>query len=144
MPNEPDRRRAPPSVADRAGRYALDYAAVVAGGAVGSLGREIATGGLPDLDPLTSTFVVNVVACLVIGWLFAARHRLHERHLLFGAVGFCGGLSTFSAFAADVHGTLAGGDPVAGLLASILEIAAGLLAAIVGAGLGRRVHGSAA
>ena len=49
------------------------------------------------------TLVVNAVASLIAGALLAliTAGNLDERIKLLGSVGFCGGLSTFSAFSAE-------------------------------------------
>jgi len=113
-------------------------AAVFAGGAAGSLLRDALTASafLPDL--LTSTFTVNVLACLSIGLLAGWRDRLqvHAWHL--GAIGFCGGLSTFSSFVADVHARIVAGDAAGMLFAPAIEIAIGILVAVVGEAITRR------
>ena len=90
---------------------------------------------------MTATFVVNVVACLVLGWLHAARHRVHVHVGHFAAVGFCGGLSTFSTFVAELDGLVASGDRLGAALAPALEIGAGLAAVLLGERLGRAPHG---
>ena len=118
----------------------MTYLAVFAGGALGSLVRALAVAHLPLAGPVTSTLLVNAVACLALGWLHAARHRVpaHVTHL--GAVGFCGGLSTFSSFVADLAGLAAGaGLPVAAFAAA-LEIGVGLVAAATGLLVGRALR----
>lgn len=50
------------------------------------------------------TFVVNIVGCFIIGALYGLAEKenfLTSELRLFLAVGFCGGFTTFSAFAAD-------------------------------------------
>ncbi|MCE8525660.1 CrcB family protein [Ruegeria pomeroyi] len=113
------------------------YLAVFAGGAIGSVLREVLGTQLPGLPFLTATFGINTAACFVLGWLFAIRHRLHPHLLHLGAVGFCGGLSTFSSFILELDRlTISGGWSI-GLVAMTVEIAAGLAAAILGEALGR-------
>ncbi|MXG90146.1 CrcB family protein [Nocardioides flavescens] len=47
------------------------------------------------------TFVVNVVGSLLLGLLFGLAVGEHTMALL--GVGFCGGLTTFSAFSVQTH-----------------------------------------
>lgn len=124
----------------------LMFLAVFAGGTLGSLLRDL----VPSLPfgaawsnatfAVSSTFTVNILACFAIGWLFAIRHRVHPRVLHFGAVGFCGGLSTFSAFAADIAIFAEAGQWSSAIVAPTIEIAAGLLAAWLGEAIGSRTQ----
>ncbi|WP_171169917.1 CrcB family protein [Ruegeria sp. HKCCA0370] len=115
------------------------FLAVFAGGALGSLLREVFALEIPGLSFLTSTFGINVAACFVLGWLYSIRHKVHAHVLHLGAVGFCGGLSTFSSFVADLE-RIAESDLWAVPLAVGLEIAFGIGAALVGEKLGNRFH----
>ena len=115
------------------------YLAVFVGGAAGSLLREAFSVPIPGFAVLTSTFGINVVACFILGWLYAIRHRVHAHVLHFGAVGFCGGLSTFSSFVAELERIAASAGWIVAV-ALFAEIAVGLGAAIVGEAIGRRNH----
>lgn len=119
-------------------RTTVALLAVFTGGAAGSLLREALPPLIPSTDLLTSTFAINVLACLIVGWLFAVRHRVHAHVMHLGAVGFCGGLSTFSSFVADIDQKLADGSYGFAVTAPTLEIVTGLLAALAGEMLGRR------
>lgn len=119
------------------------YLAVFVGGAAGSLLREVLPPVVPVIEPMTSTFAINIVACLAIGWLYAVRHKVHAHVMHLGAVGFCGGLSTFSAFAADLLETFTTSGLTLTFAAAGLEIVAGIAAAVLGESLGRRFHGPA-
>ena len=79
-----------------------------AGGFVGTCGRfligkwasDIFQGSFPF-----GTFLVNVIGCFIIGLIFGLLERGHvltagENALLI--TGFCGGFTTFSAFANDM------------------------------------------
>ena len=127
-----------PPPASQFAHRALMYAAVFIGGAAGSLLRELFALEIPGVPLLTATFGINVVACFILGWLYAIRHRIHAHVLHLGAVGFCGGLSTFSSFVAELERIAETGNaPV--LVAVACEIAFGLGAAILGEALGRRL-----
>lgn len=113
------------------------YAAVFIGGAAGSILRELFALEIPGAPLLTATFGINVAACFVLGWLYAIRTRVHAHVLHLGAVGFCGGLSTFSSFVAELE-RFAETTGWMVLLPLAAEIAAGLGAAILGEAIVRR------
>nr|WP_170416204.1 CrcB family protein [Ruegeria atlantica] len=115
------------------------FGAVFIGGAAGSLMRELFSVNIPGIGFLTQTFGINIVACFVLGWLYSVRSRVHAHMLHLGAVGFCGGLSTFSSFVAELE-RLALSNIWIATSAAALEIAAGLAAAILGEAIGRRFH----
>lgn len=80
---------------------------VAAGGAVGSVFRYITNLWVArhfiHIFPL-ATFLVNVIGCLLIGLLAGLfeRHQLATRELQYLLItGFCGGFTTFSAFALE-------------------------------------------
>ena len=117
--------------------HALMYMAVFVGGAAGSLLRELFALEIPGAPFLTATFGINVVACFILGWLYAIRNRIHAHVLHLGAVGFCGGLSTFSSFVAELERLAETGNGLV-IMAITAEIVLGLGAAILGEALGRR------
>ena len=58
------------------------------------------------------TLAVNVVACLVLGYVVGIadhRHIISPSARLFWTVGFCGGFSTFSTFSAETLTLIQGG-----------------------------------
>jgi CrcB protein len=108
----------------------------MAGGAAGTLARA----GLAEALPVHpgvwpwATFLANVAGTLLLGWVVVARSSWRP---LVGT-GFCGALTTFSAFQVQVfelgddgHGLLA-----AGYLAG--SVACGLVAASAGSRLAVR------
>nr|WP_170763106.1 CrcB family protein [Ruegeria lacuscaerulensis] len=115
------------------------FLAVFVGGAAGSLLREGFAAQIPGAPILTATFGINVAACFILGWLYSIRHRVHAHILHLGGVGFCGGLSTFSSFAAELE-RMAENNLWSAVSAATLEIVFGLAAAIAGEAIGRRIH----
>lgn len=117
------------------------YIAVFTGGALGSFLRELLLAQELSVWPMSSSLVVNVIACVTIGWLYALRHTLHERVIHLWAVGFCGGLSTYSTFAADISAYLTRGELPTAVASASLEIFVGLLAVVIGERSGRFLLG---
>ncbi len=105
------------------------------GGLAGALLRW---GIIETSDTHTSWIVLalNIVGSLLIGWL-VGRGLTSPSAWALGALGFCGGLTTFSTFALDVASRLNGGQFVNG--AGLMLTTAGLavLAASVGYRIGR-------
>ena len=81
--------------------------AVFIGSGLGGLSRFLlgkSIDGLHDHHFPTGTFVVNVLACFILGFVIGlADHKqiLSPTARLFLAVGFCGGFSTFSTFSSE-------------------------------------------
>lgn len=82
----------------------MNWLIVFLGGGVGAVSRYglgIVFKGMSKGFPW-ATLVANIIACLLIGALFATQVRTMNKSLwLLLAVGFCGGLSTFSAFSLE-------------------------------------------
>ena len=122
-------------------------ALVFVGGIVGTLIRYGVEQGLPAAPGgwPWATFAVNCVGTLILGALVSGLTaigpdtgwRLRARLLL--GVGFCGSLTTYSAFALESDRLLAGGDVGVGLGYVVSTIAAGLLCAAIGYVAGRGV-----
>ncbi|MDQ2859614.1 MAG: fluoride efflux transporter CrcB [Pseudomonadota bacterium] len=117
---------------------------VALGGAAGSVARYLTGVAVPRLiglrAPWASTFIVNVVGGLamgfLIGWLAQRGGAGQERARLFLAIGVLGGFTTFSSFSLDAalmiqrrdYG-LAGAYVAGSVLLSIGALFAGLMAA---------------
>lgn len=90
-------------------------------------------GALPQM-PL-GTLAANVVAGYVIGLgiaFFAAMPQLSPAWRLFVITGFCGGLSTFSTFSAEIVALLQRGEYGWGATVAGTHLAGSLLATIAG------------
>jgi CrcB protein len=116
-------------------------AAIMAGGAIGTLGRAGLAKGLPlqGGEWPWATFIVNLAGAFILGWLLTrlAERSAPSRHWrFFAGTGLCGALTTFSTFqieifefARDGHIALAVGYPVASIAAGMALAVAGVLIA---------------
>ena len=76
------------------------------GGGVGSVLRYLVSKALNSYYPhfYLGTFLVNILGCLLIGIIFSLTlhaNFLSQHQVLLLATGFCGGFTTFSAFALE-------------------------------------------
>lgn len=89
------------------------------------------------------TLTVNVVGSFVLGFLMALFLRKTGSHpvewRLFLATGFCGGFTTFSAFAAENVNLLGQKFPATALLYIAISVTGGLLAVWAGFAMGRNI-----
>jgi CrcB protein len=124
-------------VAARLGPAQRRAAAVLAGGAVGTLARAAVAEALPP-EPghwPWATFAVNLAGAFILGWLLT---RLAERTApsrywrpLLGT-GFCGALTTFSTFQVETFELARGGDVALAIAYPAASIAAGMAVAVGG------------
>ena len=113
------------------------------GGSLGTIARFLIVlmfaRDAPTHFPL-GTFVVNVAGCLIMGVVFGLSQRfdwLSTEWRFFLATGFCGGFTTFSAFAYDNLVLLQYRDYTTFLANALLSFAACLTAAFIGFVLAR-------
>jgi CrcB protein len=122
----------------------LEVLAVFAGGGVGTLLRTVVGLLAPPVDAVpVATIGINVVGAFALGLLLAElAHRGHDVgrrrtvRLLLGT-GLLGGFTTFSALAVDTAALLGTRRPVEALAYGAGSVLAGVLAAALGARLGR-------
>lgn len=117
--------------------------AVAAGGAVGSVLRFLASNWVVTNWPrhyYLSTFAVNLIGCLAIGFLSALFLLRTDIPLVLRTgltVGVLGGLTTFSSFSLEVLGLLEKGQYVVAISYLLCSVAGGLGAAWLGMSLAR-------
>jgi CrcB protein len=119
--------------------------AIFAGGVVGALARA----GLAEALPAHAgqwpwgTFTVNVAGAFLLGWFVT---RLQERlpparyRRPFLATGFCGALTTFSAFQLELLRMLERGELALACGYAVASLAAGFVAVAAATSITRRVR----
>jgi len=113
------------------------------GGSLGSMARYISVktidGRLNALFPF-GTLVVNLAGSFLIGIIYAVISRKTgqtEHWGTFLGAGFCGGFTTFSAFAYENVSLIQQRMATTSLLYIAVSIALGLLAVVAGATIGK-------
>ncbi len=74
------------------------------------------------------TLVVNVVGCLVLGFLSGGRRTIG----LVAGVGFCGGLTTFSTFSLEIALLADDGRLGLGAAYAAISVVGGIVAVLLG------------
>lgn len=118
--------------------------AIAVGGALGAAARWAAIDVLGAVHRFPWPVLgINLAGSFLLGILLAEepghpRQRLALHDL--GAIGFCGGLTTFSTFAVEVVDLVDRGDGVLGAAYAVTSLGGAVLAAVAGAGLLRGVR----
>ena len=111
---------------------------VILGSALGGASRFIASEIIKQKTafkfPL-GTFMVNLIGCFIIGIVYGyiSRNAEDSNDLkLLLATGFCGGFTTFSAFAAENMELLKTGNQVTAISYIVLSVVLGIVATFLG------------
>ena len=110
---------------------------VFLGGGLGSGLRYLVTTSMSQYSKVLpfGTFAVNMLGCLLIGLILGYAQKenaLTSNQTLLLATGFCGGFTTFSAFAQENFQLLKTGDIMQFSIYTIGSIVVGLLAVFMG------------
>jgi CrcB protein len=111
------------------------------GGMAGSIARYLTATYFARIIPSQfpyGTFAVNIIGCLVIGIVFGLSERFGwftNDWRIFLATGFCGGYTTFSAFAIENVQLLQQSNYLTFALYSIASFIVGPLAVFIGLSL---------
>ena len=124
-------------------RHELNELTLVAAGAIpGALLRWQLEGLMLDKLPglkgqIEGDFIANMLGCLLIG-LLLSKPDSPKRLLLWGAIGFCGSLTTFSSWMLELVRALDRSAPLTALQVLLVSLVGGLLLLSLGRALGER------
>lgn len=118
----------------------LFYFWVFAGGMIGSILREVLAPLFPDQVQWLPIFIINTAAAFIIGFIFGIEQRLHHHLKTFYAVGFCGGLSTFSHFSYQTVKLLESGQAASAIANIVLSVIVTIIAVFSGLGLAEKLN----
>lgn len=123
----------------------IDALIVFIGGGVGSVARYGIARMVATYFPASfygaATLLANFAACFILGGLVGAEGRFSDtpRGRLFFAVGFCGGLSTFSTFIAENYQRFYARQFLEAAGYSFISLVGGALAFLAGLALAKRL-----
>ncbi len=119
----------------------MNILSVFIGGGLGCVTRYITSLTLKGHSFPFSTFIVNIVGCFILGFVFSyiLKNPTHPSLKLALTIGFCGGLTTFSTFSVEGFEMLKGGRYVLFFIYTLLSFLCGLISVAMGAFLAKNV-----
>ena len=116
---------------------------VFLGGGLGSALRYLVASAMNQYSKVLpfGTFTVNIIGCLLIGMILGYAQKentLTSNQILLLATGFCGGFTTFSAFANENLELIKNGEIFNFSIYTISSILIGVLAVFIGFYLANR------
>ena len=93
---------------------------------------------LPGIG-VAGTFAANILGCLIIGILITQSGKMQKEWLLLLTSGFCGGFTTFSAFAFENTNFIINNQNGQAVLYIGLSIIMGLIATYIGMLIGKAI-----
>ena len=110
---------------------------VFLGGGLGSALRYLVASAMTQYSKVLpfGTFTVNIIGCLLIGLILGYAQKentLTSNQTLLLATGFCGGFTTFSAFANENLELIKNGEIFNFSIYTITSILVGILAVLIG------------
>ena len=107
------------------------------GGFLGSIARyacSVFIGQKSLTDFPYATFIVNVVGAFILGLVYqwSAQQQTDSQVRIFLVTGFCGGFTTFSAFAFENYGLISNRSTATSLVYISLTIVTGIVAVWLG------------
>ncbi|MGB5171787.1 fluoride efflux transporter CrcB [Eudoraea sp.] len=117
---------------------------VFIGGGIGSALRFLLSRNFNDYfeNFFLGTFIVNIIGSLIIGFVIGSSVKgnyFSKDQILFLATGFCGGFTTFSAFAFEKHGLLQSGEILHFAIYTLSSIFVGIMAIALGLWLSKLI-----
>lgn len=102
------------------------------GAAVGAMLREWIVMILHVAHPWVLIVAINMAGAFIISAIYEIEHILHRHVKVFGAIGFCGGFTTFSHFSNQTVRMLMNGNGAAALLNIALSVVGTFAAVYLG------------